>query len=154
MESPIWLKTLKHFDRNNYVRNGLTIPFLLGSESIIVNNKDLSSVSEFINSITNEEFPCYLSLLKCGNIGEIIIGVLDQETLNYVGKKLSEYYLVFGKLVLMESTFKQTELRAIKDKLIEIYQPKIDNKTFSVTNGKWCEFSKQDLNKIKEITND
>ena len=148
MESPIWLKTLKHFDRNNYIRNGLTIPFILGSESIIANNKDLSSVSEFVNSITNEEFPCYLSLLKCGNIGEIIIGVLDEETLNYLGKKLSEYYLIFGKLVIMESTFKQTE------KLIEIYQPKIDNKTFSVTNGKWREFSKQDLNRIKEITND
>ncbi len=154
MESPIWLETLKHFDSNNYVRNGLTIPFLLGSESILNEKKELLNVSEFISSVTNEEFPCYLNLLKCGNIGEIIIGILDQETLNYLGDKLSEHYLVSGKLVIMENSFEKTELSYIKDKLIEIYQPKIDDKTFSITNGKWSKFSKQDLTKIKEIIND
>ena len=154
MESPIWLETLKHFDRNNYVRNGLTIPFLIGSESILNDKKELINVSEFISSVTNEEFPCYLNLLKCGNIGEIIIGILDQETLNYFGDKLSEYYLVSGKLVILENSFEKTELSYIKDKLIEIYQPKIDKKTFSITNGKWSKFSKQDLTKIKEIIND
>ena len=73
-----WLKVLKHYEKRRYIQNGLTIPFLVGSRTIVEPLRVLLSIEELLKSFTNSIQP--ITLMKCQQLGEYVIGILDHES--------------------------------------------------------------------------
>jgi hypothetical protein len=71
-----WHKLLTHFYNKNYFRNGLTLPFIIGSRTIIEPDKQIQSVTELLTEIKNSN--TYLSILKCGYIGELVFSISNK----------------------------------------------------------------------------
>ena len=85
----LWFQVLTYFDAKSYFSNGLTIPFLLGANSVIKTDEEKRNVEEFFEEAIDESLPQKISLQRCGNIGEYVIGIFDDESANYpYGKKL------------------------------------------------------------------
>ncbi|THD34171.1 hypothetical protein [Flavobacterium lindanitolerans] len=141
----LWLQVLSHFDGRGYFSNGLTIPFLLGANSIISPDEELLSVEEFVNEIIDESLPIKISIQSCGNIGEYVIGIFDKES-------PAELYTNFGNLYVTDNSFSKTDtIDTIKRVLIDDYQNKIDIGLFSINNGEWGNYSQQEKDRLAEL---
>src|SRR5690349_9865673 len=75
-----WASVIKYFEANNYFRNGLTIPFILGANTILSQTQEIITVQEFLEQIGNDKFPKFIKILKCNYLGEYVISFLDYET--------------------------------------------------------------------------
>lgn len=42
-----WFKLLNHFNQKGYINNGLTLPFIIGSRSVIEPKESLQTINEF-----------------------------------------------------------------------------------------------------------
>ena len=86
----LWFQVLTYFDKKGYFSSGLTIPFLLGANSIINLEGERLTVEEFFEEILDESLPQKITLQRCGNIGEYVIGIFDNESESYrYGKKIT-----------------------------------------------------------------
>lgn len=141
----LWLQILSHFDGRGYFSNGLTIPFLLGANSIISPDEELLSVEEFVNEIIDKSLPIKISIQSCGNIGEYVIGIFDKES-------PAELYTNFGNLYVTDNSFSKTDtINTIKRVLIDDYQNKIDEGLFSINNREWGNYSPQEKDRLAEL---
>jgi hypothetical protein len=139
-----WLKVLKHFEANNYVQNGLTIPFLVGSRRLIESKENILSVNEFIDSMT--DYGC--TLLYCDTLKEFIIGSIDIETekYNFNGK------MKFKNIYQTDESLKNIKcLNDLKSFFSNRYQSIINSNKFSKSLGKWNDFSDEEIKQIMEI---
>lgn len=149
MKKPYWYIVLRHFERSNYVDNGLTIPFLIGARKIIEPDKSLFTISELLNSIDNSSIS--ITFMKCGNINEYIIGLLDTETKNFT-EQSPKSHDVIGRIVCTDYSLKGfTELPEIISMLNKEYEALIDEENYSKNSGIWGQFSKLDVRRISEI---
>jgi hypothetical protein len=150
-----WFEVLKHFDNKRYFQNGLTIPFLIGSKTILSDDKDILTVEMFLNQIENKEIPSPVTMLKCGNLGEYVIGILDNETNRFIHqykKNDNCLYREFGSLVIVDDSFNGVnDFKEIKKILENSYQKIVDAKSFSREMGNWTIYSESDLEKLAEI---
>lgn len=152
MSENYWLKVLEHFDEKGYFNNGLTIPFLIGSNTEISSNQNLISVRRFISQIMNKEIKEQIKILKCSHLDEYVFGILDDDTIKYIQLKGTTLYRQVGNLVIIDNSFQEIEeIEEIENLLEELYQEIIDSKKFSKENGKWGPYSKIDLGRLKEI---
>ena len=155
MKEKYWFKVLKHFDTKNYFRNGLTIPFLIGSITILSDDKILITVEEFLNQIENEEIPSPITILKCNYLGEYVVGLLDGETnriINYNKTNNRQLYKEFGSLIIVDNSFKEIDdFTEIKEILRNSYQKVIEAGSFSKEFGCWISYTETDLERLKEI---
>lgn len=141
---PYWLKLLLHFENKGYVHNGLTIPFLIGSLEILDPSVKRWTINEMTKSLSN--YGC--TILKCGNIGEYIIGSLDDET----KKNKQLYHCLCDNILVTDSS-----LNIISDfnnlvKIFEaLYQSRISKKEYSKNYKEWTKFTETDLARIQEI---
>lgn len=145
---PLWFRVLCHFDDNNYFANGLTIPFLLGASSIISSDDESLSVEEFFFQAIDESLPRKISLQKCDNIGEYVIGTIDNETINY------PYAMTivqrFGNIYITDNSFSDViDSNEVKKILIEKSQNLLNSKLYSKNLGQWGGYS--DTEKLRLI---
>lgn len=144
-----WFKILKHFEEKHYYENGLTIPFLIGSTSVIEPEKSLITISEFFSEIANSQLP--ITLMRCSNINEYVIGIIDSETNNYRLRYMGSHKEL-SNLVITDDSFKVvTNTSEIIAQLDEIYNPLIEAGTFSKTEGKWGNYTDKEINHLMEI---
>lgn len=149
MEKPYWSAVLRHFERNNYVNNGLTIPFLIGARKIIEPNESLFTIPELLNSMDDSGIS--ITIMRCGNIDEYIFGLLDTETENYI-QLYTKSYDVIGKIVCTDDSLKGfAELSEIISMLNREYEALIEKENYSKNFGVWGDFSKLDTRRISEI---
>jgi len=147
---PLWFRVLCHFDDNNYFANGLTIPFLLGASSIINSDEEILSVEEFFLQAIDESLPRKISLQKCVNIGEYVIGIIDKETINYpYGKAITKQ---FGNICITDNSFLEIiDASELKNILIDESQNLLDSNLYSINRGNWGNYSDVEMSRIKEL---
>lgn len=145
-----WFEVLSHFEREKYFVNGLTIPFLIGSRSIIEPEREIQSISDLITDLIN--FPKSTSIMKCGNIKEFVIGILDFETNLLIRNQYQGIHKQFGNLVITDNSFHNIQRI---DKLIlyfeDLYTNILNQKLFSKENGAWIYYNDSDKLRLNEI---
>ena len=145
MDNPLWLKVLRHFDGKGYFSNGLTVPFLLGANSIISPEDEILSVEEFVSEIVDQSLPIKISIQRCGAIGEYVIGIFDNDS-------PSELYRNFGNLFITDSSFPKIDtIEKIKSILIEDYQDLVDDCLFSINRREWGGYSEEEKEHLEEM---
>lgn len=155
MEAKYWYKVLKHFDNKRYFQNGLTIPFLIGSITILSEGKTLITIEEFLSQIENEGISSPVTILKCKYLGEYVIGLLDSETnrmIRHYKTKNRRLYKEFGGLIIVDDSFKEIDnFKEITEILKNSYQKIIETNNFSRELGKWIPYTEIDLERLREI---
>jgi hypothetical protein len=147
----LWFQVLTHFDRNGYFRNGLTIPFLLGANSVINPQEERLTVEAFFEEIMDESLSQKISLQKCEYIGEYVIGIFDNESADYPwgGRSL---YKSFGNLYITDDSFSTISgSHGIKAILIKEYQNRIDREQFSINERNWGKYSEIEISRLEEL---
>ncbi|MBK9485392.1 MAG: hypothetical protein IPO01_09315 [Chitinophagaceae bacterium] len=97
-----WLDVLEYFLEKGYVDNGLTIPFLIGSKSVLEPDEPLQSIKEFITEISENEPP--ISLMSCGKVHHYILSPMDSYDID-----MRYIYRNFGNLVIIDDSFKDAK---------------------------------------------
>lgn len=151
MISPAWFEILVHFDRKRYISNGLTAPFLIGGGTVLKPEQTILSVEKLIEQASNKSLPRPITIIRCGNIREFVIGILDFETAA-MRMQYNSMYREIDNIIFPDSSLDMvTNIQELKSKLSEIYQPLVDNKEFSKNAGVWGDFTVEDKNRILEI---
>jgi len=92
-----------------------------------------------------------VTILKCGMIGEFVIGLLDNET-NEIRKRSHGLYREIGNIVCtdqsLDDIFDETQL---SKKLRALYEDIITGGFYSKNDGEWVEFTKNDIKRLNEI---
>lgn len=144
-----WFNVLTHFENKNYVYNGLTLPFLIGVHTILEPHSPLLSIEEFIHAASNSCPP--VTLMKCGNIGEYVFGTLDGET-EAICKQYPNLYKKFENIIVTDNSFSNCQdIDEIIIILKDENQKRIDAKQFSKVSGEWGNYTKQDIERVKEL---
>jgi hypothetical protein len=140
-ERPYWHKLLDLFERKNYFRNGLTIPFIVGSRQYIEPSKKLQAIGELINEINNSSY--YVSILKCDAIGEYVFSL----------SSLNDHKIYGGvdNIVTIDTFDTTTNSDDIVKELELKYEGIINSKAYSKTNGEWGDYTNEEINLIHEI---
>lgn len=144
---PYWFKVLKHFEQKRYIQNGLTIPFLIGSRSIIEPSQPLQSISEFINDLIEGTEATKVTIMTCNDIKEYILALLDSDSVPYLSS-----YKALGNLICTDDSI-DAEPSALVELIDEKYSSIIENATYSKNNGRWDEYTSIEVSQLSEITN-
>lgn len=150
MKNYIWVDLLEFFERENYVHNGLTIPFLIGTMEMLKNRK--MTISELMVELMDSRNQKRITIMKCGNIGEWIIGVMDYETKNYYKSYPGNVIKSFDNLSVTDRSLDDYNDKSDLIVLFEDnYQDKIDKREYSKNFGKWNAFTPVDEERIKKF---
>ncbi|WP_276482672.1 hypothetical protein [Paraflavitalea pollutisoli] len=139
---PYWHRLLRHFERKGYIHNGLTIPFLIGSRSIIYPGEPLITIEELLSEAA--EYGAILQ--KCAEIGEFVMGAMNSDT-----RQAQCNHHDMGCIYLADGSLDHVTNAEDKIKLIQkIYYRYVVYGQFSKNNGLWTSFSAEDEARIKE----
>jgi hypothetical protein len=137
-----WYRLLTHFEKQGYIQNGLTIPFIIGARSVIEPDKKIQSVKSLINDFKNSGY--FISILKCDTIGEIVFNISNAND--------SIHYAKVENIVIIDDLIKTpNNLEDIITYLDNLYSEKIFNKTYSLNHGEWTAFTEIELQHINEL---
>ncbi|MDR6735494.1 hypothetical protein [Sphingobacterium sp. 2149] len=137
-----WAKLLNHYEQNSYFKNGLTLPFIIGSRSIIEPNEPLESIKDFFENVKLTGI--YLNVIKCDGIGEYVFRIGDIDDINIYDTK--------GLLIIPDNIFETyIEVDEIINQLDNEYRSYIEQGTFSKNGGSWGNYSKKELKEILEV---
>ena len=150
-----WLKTLIYFGEKRYYKNGLTVPFLCGANTILCEDKTPLSIEDLILEICDISFSYDISILKCGGLGEFVFGTLDSYSKKLYQDNLSkgrEIYLKIDNIYVTDGSINNISNKSeLSGFLEEKYNEKISNNLFSKNEGKWSDYVPKDLNRLNEI---
>ena len=153
MNKKRWLgvELIDYFTNKNYINNGLTIPFIIGAIKEISGN--YLSISELIAKLVDKNNSPKMTILYCGNIGEHVIGVMDDETESYYKEANTYKHLKsFGSVIVTDKSLDHIEtLGDLKSFFEDKYQDCISKEKYSKMRGAWHNFSDTDLSRINEI---
>ena len=148
--SPYWYRVLSHFERRRYIDNGLTIPFLIGSRTIVEPGERLETISELLTSLSVSRHA--VTILRCGRIKEFVIGLLDNET-NSMRTQYKNMFKEFGELLVVDNSFKNATKFEEMVSILELeYGERIRSQTFSKESGQWFDFSSTDKLRLGEVS--
>ena len=151
MKLPYWYMLLTHFEKCNYFQNGLTIPFIIASRTILEPEEELQSVDMLISDFCMAKTPRRITGLKCGNIREFVFGLLDSETKSAMDT-YNGLYQEFGNLVFTDDSLIEVKnIDGMVLKMTEIHDPIVKLGSQSKIDGVWQRFSTKDEARIKEI---
>jgi len=142
-----WRKLILFFERMNYIHNGLTIPFLIGSIKLLEGKS--VTISEFITELIDSENENRTTIMKCGNIGEYVIGIMDMESELYYHKFPKSLFVEFNNLAVKDNSL--NNCKSIEDLITFMegrYCDKVENEKYSKNAGKWTYFTTEELEKI------
>lgn len=141
-----WLDVLEHFLEKRYVDNGLTVPFLIGSKSVLEPDEPLQSVKEFLTEISENEPP--ISLMWCGKVRHYILSTMDSYDID-----MRVIYKNFGNLVIIDNSFR--DAKSLEDIISELdteLSDEIKGGGFSRLAGGWHPYDADtELPHIKEL---
>lgn len=145
-----WFKVLSHYEKNNYFQNGLTLPFLIGSRTIVDKPNEIQSISDFVSDLIYSEH--LITIMKCEQISEYVLGIMDFETKILIEGRYKGIYKEFGKLIVTDSSFDLIHnIQDLIDYFEMTFSSLIDRKLFSKTNGKWNYFDEVDKKRLNQI---
>lgn len=143
-----WCGLIEFFEKQNYICNGLTIPFLIGAIKQLQNRK--MTISELTDELVDKKNQKRPTIMKCGNIGELVIGIMDYETIKYYKSYPNNEIKSFGNLSVTDSSLDNCSTEAELKSLFErLYKEKIDNGIYSKNAGEWTDFIPIDLERIE-----
>jgi hypothetical protein len=147
-----WSDLIQYFERNNYIHNGLTIPFLIGAIKYL-EGKTLT-IPQIVTEFTDLNGERRTTILKCGNIGEFVIGLMDIESETYYKKFPKSLFKEFSNLTVIDNSLSNynsiSELIAFFE---EQYNQAIEKEKFSLNAGKWTDFTSIELEHIDSFKN-
>jgi len=144
-----WIDVLRHFEEKGYVRNGLTLPFLIGYIDVLQPGASLQSVRSFVEEASN--MPDAITVMTCGHIGEFVFGTLDTET-DKMRKQYKELYREFGNIIVTDHSFKGcNNLDAVISELEYTHNGDIIARHFSKNEGRWQYYSPEEQSRIREL---
>ncbi len=138
-----WFKVLDHFERKRYFQNGLTIPFIIGSRTILEPAEPIQTIPELFSDIIESNH--YIQVLKCGCIGEYVFRLSDKQT--------QDVYGGFDNIVVIDDSFPYvTSYTEMIPGLEERHTKFIAAGKYSWMDGEFQIFSEEtDLPRLKEI---
>jgi hypothetical protein len=150
IEKYIWCDLIKFFEKNHYITNGLTIPFLIGAIELLQTRK--TSIPKLIEELTDFKNNNRTTIMKCGNIGEFVIGIMDFESEKYYKNFPNSLPKEFDNLAVTDNSL--NEYGKISE-LITLFENQYNNeiriKNYSKNEGKWTKFTAIDLQKIENF---
>ena|ERR1700744_565602 len=145
MEKPYWYKVLRHFENKNYIANGLTIPFLIGARKIIESGMPLFTTADLVKSFNESD--SFITIMKCDNIGEYVVGILDTESEQFIMD-----YNVIDKIVCTDDSLDGLDKSSEIISMLNMkYKDVIEAGNYSKNSGAWGDFSELDKYRILEI---
>lgn len=144
MKDKYWHNLLIHFFNKKYFINGLTLPYIIGSRTILEPNNSVQTVKDFFYDVKNENV--YLSVLKCDRIGELVFSISNKSDF--------EIYGGFENIVDIDGLFENyNNIDEFSNYLQDKYDNIILQEKFSRNDfGKWEKFSEKiDLPRLLEI---
>ena len=149
----LWRDLILFFERKHYVNNGLTIPFLIGAIKLLDGNK--LKISQLLTEFSDIRNSKRTTIMKCGNIGEFVIGIMDLESEEYHNKLPNDLQKEFKKLAIIDNSLNQfNEIKELINFFENRYGFEIENEQYSKNLGKWTEFTKKDLENIESFKNE
>jgi hypothetical protein len=151
MYSKYWQILL--FEWRKQGRDGLTIPFLIGSQRYFPGTEAFQDIAALITDIaTSNDFEVYIGY--CMDIKQLILGVRSGNKLKIAGNHLlfengQQSRLFITKFVdnLGE------ELDSIITALTEMFQSYIDQEQYSINQKEWGGYSADELDFIQSCAN-
>lgn len=142
-----WIKVIEHFERNTYIHNGLTIPFLIGAANVLTGKK--CSISQIMDEITDLGNKSRMTIMKCDYIGEFVVGVLDYESEQYYKTFPQSVNKEFKNLIVTDkSLYDIANLKELKSFMSKRYSEVVEDNCFSINHGIWSKFSDIEIDRI------
>jgi hypothetical protein len=144
MAHKYWYRLLTHFYDKKYFVNGLTLPYIIGSRTILEPNNSVQTIEDFFHEVKSENV--YLSVLKCGGIGELVFSISNKSDFDIYGG--------FENIVDIDGLFENyNNLHDFSNYLKDKYGDIISQENFSRNYfGKWERFTiKKDLPRLSEL---
>lgn len=142
-----WYKLISYWV-NVRNREGLTIPFIIGSQK--PDNIEIETVSELLIDIVNSDLDDTITLFNCDTIGEYVLGLNNpQQPMAGIEIKNPET----AKTMLIATTSTQIlgdNLQEISESLTRKYDDCLTAKKYSLINRQWADFSPIDKAMIEE----
>lgn len=146
-ENYIWFDLIQFFEWNHYIHNGLTIPFLVGAIEILQSRK--MAISQLVKEFSDLTNKSRTTIMKCGNIGEFVIGIMDIESENYYNNYPQCLPIQFENLVVTDTSLNDynnfSELVVLFEKE---YFEGIKSELYSKNSGIWTKFTQTDIERI------
>ncbi|MDI9364459.1 MAG: hypothetical protein QM541_05880 [Flavobacterium sp.] len=146
-DTPYWYKLISYWV-NVRNREGLTIPFIIGSRK--PNNIEIETVSELLVDIVNSNLDDAITLFNCNTIGEYVLG-LNNPQQQMAGTEIKNPET--GRTMLIATTSTQilgNNLQEITESLTKKYDDCLTTKKYSLINRQWADFSPTDKVMIEE----
>ncbi|WP_158618336.1 hypothetical protein [Flavobacterium bomense] len=141
----------KHRDKG---KDGLTIPFIIGSQNYLPNNSYKQNISELIYDIVSSNL-FEICIRFCMGTNTFIAEIRKERNVCYFPKINNNEQNKLSVGIYHKNDFGES-IKELIENLIEKFQNPIDNKTYSAepnTNertAKWNKFSAEDKIFIKE----
>jgi hypothetical protein len=149
--SDYWFTVLKYFEEKKYFRNGLTIPFLIGSRTILEPGEQLQTIEEFITDLSESDPP--ITLMKCWQTDQYVLSIIDDLDRQMM-RVYKDLYKNFGSLVITDQSFaKFTSLGDVISQLDSDLSCEIESGGYSRIDGEWQGFDVRDLQRLNELLN-
>lgn len=149
-----WYKVLQHFENKHYIQNGLTLPFLCGINTELLNENEPLTIDEFVELVISNKTEINISILKCPNIGEFVFGILDKHSIEVYKMNISKGSEIYSKIENFYITDGSIQGVGNLDEIIRLfsskYEDKINERTFSKIDGNWQGYSETDKKRIHE----
>lgn len=146
-----WLLLVKYWV-NKKKKNGLTIPFILGTQTINNPNNHLnkSSIKQLFTEIINSDINEIMVLEYCPDIGEYVLGLENK----LVPKEGNKFNCPRNNSTRIIATFNTEVLGKNLDDIIMCLEKKymncINDEHFSMINNKWAKYCEDDKETIEK----
>lgn len=137
------------FDWRESKRNGLTIPFIIGSQKYLKGstNQDISKLLWDI--AMTDDFEVYITY--CIDVNDLILGIRDESKIDIFGKHLTLDDTLHSNFFLTKIAYDLGEdINSVAQELSERYQRFIDDGLFSVNDRVRGVFNENEINFIKK----
>lgn len=142
-----WRSLIQFFEKMNYIHNGLTIPFIIGVINLLEGNKIM--VSQLIVELADLKNDSRATIMRCGNIGEFVIGVMDEESESYYQKFPKSLFKEFDNLAITDNSL--NDCNSVLDLIAfmeDRYGQTIEDGKYSKNAGLWTKFTDEDMERI------
>lgn len=128
-ENPFWLRVLESYYKSGFIQEGLTIPFLIGVESVIDPESNIPSIRDFMNEVYQLSKNQTLGVVNCSYLNEdvIVTEIIEEEAFERLDTELCE-----NKITKYES----------------LYGSFISQNKFSKAANKWGKYTRLDKKRI------
>lgn len=149
----LWSDLIIFFEKNHYIQNGLTIPFLIGTIKLLRGKK--ITIEQLITELSDPKSHRRTTIMKCGNIGEFVVGIMDFETEKYLHQFPNIIAKEFGNIAITDSSLNNfNSSKEIINFFVSLYKLEIESGNYSKNNGDWTEFTKTDIKRIEHFKKD